>query len=382
MAANGGKKPVFVMFGGISAEHEVSVITGLQVVEKIDRDHYLPHVILVSKRGEFFYLSNLESRTQFLSAPRREVTFGADENGGFMCTPGLFGKKIYPYAAYLAFHGGIGEGGGIQGMLESLRIPFTSAGQESSVICINKQIMKDLVEKTGVIVVPGVSIFAKDVRGDVDATARKMMDTLSLPVIIKPAHLGSSIGISIARTEIELQKHLLEAVHMDSEILVEKLLADFVEYNCSVRNLGEEVQTSVIERPIKRDEVLSFADKYERGGKRQSGMASLDREIPAKIDSRLKARIEDAARKVYGACRAKGVVRIDFMYTKHDDILYITEPNSIPGSMAFYLWEAAGISFKQQITDSLEQAVLDAKESSDLNLEYKSDIVEKFVRSL
>lgn len=108
-------------------------------------------------------------------------------------------------------------------------------------------------------------------------------------------------------------------------------------------------------------------------------MASLDRDIPAKIPDALRDRVQEAARTAYAACRMKGSPRIDFMYTESDDTLYLTEINPIPGSMGFYLWEAYGVSFKQQITDSLEQAVRDMEELRACALDYHSDIIEKFV---
>ena len=152
------------------------------------------------------------------------------------------------------------------------------------------------------------------------------------------------------------------------------------ELNCSVRIVNDTLEVSPVERPIQHDELLSFADKYQRGGKNKAaGMASLDRDLPAKIPEPLRDRVQSAARVAYTACRMKGTPRIDFMYTESDDTLYLTEINPIPGSVAFYLWEAAGVSFKQQITDAIEQAVRDADEVGGRALDYQSDIIEKFV---
>ena len=155
-------------------------------------------------------------------------------------------------------------------------------------------------------------------------------------------------------------------------------MTNFVEYNISVRKKGEEIEVSEIEKPVSKDEILSFADKYQRGGKKTGGMASLNRELPAKIDSKLRKKIEDVAKRSFELIRAKGMLRIDFMYV--NDEVYVTEINPIPGSMAFYLWEASGISFKNQITDMLHQAEVDDNNRKSKLLKYDSDIVEKFVR--
>lgn len=374
------KKDVLVLFGGESAEHEVSVVTGLQVVEKIDRERYDVLSVYVSKKGELFLMPDLKTRKEFTSARRVPIAFGKDADGGFVSTLGVLKKKYYPYAAYMAFHGGTGESGPFQGLFETVGIPFTSTGQESAAIVMNKKITKDVVHDAGITVVLGVSLFSRDIRADAEATVQKVIATVSLPVIVKPVHLGSSIAIHIARTEVELQKFLLEAAHVDSEILVEQLLTNFTELNCSVRIVNDTLEVSPVERPIQHDELLSFADKYQRGGKNKAaGMASLDRDLPAKIPEPLRDRVQSAARVAYTACRMKGTPRIDFMYTESDDTLYLTEINPIPGSVAFYLWEAAGVSFKQQITDAIEQAVRDADEVGGRALDYQSDIIEKFV---
>ncbi len=373
-------KPILLLFGGISSEHEVSVITGLQVLEHVDLASYEPHVIYVDKTGRPFHLRKFTNRKQFLSARRDEIAFGKDKKGGFVKLGGWGGTKIYPYAAYLAFHGGSGEGGVLQGFLEALEIPFTSPDQEAAAIAMNKELTKLAMRSADIQVLPSLSFYANDVRKHVEEFCRKAVKELGLPLVVKPVHLGSSIGIRIASTDVELEKFILEAAFIDKEILVEPCLVSFVEYNCSVRRINGKLEASEIEKPISRDEILSFADKYERGGKKSgAGMASSARELPAKIGQELKLLIQDTAKQAFVACRAKGMIRIDFMHANGK--LYLTEINPIPGSMAFYLWEASGIPFKQQITDLIEQAVIDAQSSASFRLEYKSNIIEQFLSS-
>lgn len=372
-------KKVAVLFGGVSTEHEVSVISGLQVLEQIDRDKYEPYAIYFTKKGIAKY-QNIGKRSEFSIEGGSLVNFGKDERGVYFGSSGAFAKKVYLDAAYLAFHGGYGESGPIQGFLETLELPFTSPSLEASAITMNKVLTKEVLEKYEITVVPWVRFFSRDVKENVAACTKVAIKHLSLPVIIKPVHLGSSIAINIAKSEVELRKHLLEAAHVDSEILVEKLLTDFTEYNCAVRKIGDKVEASEIERPIKSEEILSFADKYQKGGnKKAAGMASLIRELPAKIPKKLRDEIQEIAKRAFVATRCKGMVRIDFMVSKGK--VYLTEINPIPGSMAFYLWEATGITFTQQITDLIEQAILDFKYQQSLKLDYESDIVDKFVKS-
>lgn len=368
-------KSIIILFGGNSAEHEVSVISGLQVIENIDRKKYTPHAIKLTKNNLFEYYNNLYNKKDYLRIKPKLITFGKNENGAYFQASGLLKSKTYIDCAYLAFHGGNGESGQVQGSLETLNIPYTSPNVEASAISMNKQVTKQILSSYGIKTVEGISVFDEDIKADVDKVVKDIK--LKLPVIIKPAHLGSSIAINIAKAKVELKKYLLEAAHVDTEIVVEKLVKDFKEYNVSVRKLDGEIITSEIEKPLSSDEILSFADKYQRGGKKTGGMASLQRELPAKISKTLEKQIKQLATDVFKAIRAKGMVRIDLMLSGKN--IYVTEVNPIPGSMSFYLWEASGISFKRQITDLIEQSIKANEERLSKRLDYKSDIVEKFV---
>jgi len=378
------KRRTVILFGGVSAEHEVSVITGLQVVENIDRKLFEPHAIKLTKDGLFKYHENLNKKRDYLKIKPKIVNFGKDEKGAFFQTSGLVKKKTYIDVAYLAFHGGNGESGQLQGFLETLDIAYTSPNVESSAISMNKAVTKQILSSYGIPTVEGVSVDSQDVKENTDEAVKNIK--IKLPVIIKPAHMGSSIGIHIAKTRVELKKYLLEAAHVDSEIVVERLAGNFTEYNVSARKVNGKVETSEAERPVSQDEILSFADKYQRGGKKTGGMASLNRELPAKISKALEKKLKSLAIEVFKAARAKGMVRIDFMVAgKHNMAfgknIYVTEINPIPGSMSYYLWEASGISFKRQITDLIEQAIKDNEDRLSKRLNYKSDIIEKFVKN-
>jgi D-alanine-D-alanine ligase len=376
------KKKVVILFGGVSAEHEVSVITGLQVAEKIDRNKYEPLVIYATPERLFKFYPEFNNKKDFQKINPKVVFFGRDKNGAFIQQQGYFGSKIYFDCAYLAFHGGEGESGPMQGFLQSLGVPITGPDAESSVVTMNKSLTRLVLSAAGLPVMPGVSVTSWECKQDEEAAVNRILKALKLPVIIKPSHLGSSIGIKIAKTEVELKKYLAEASFVDNEITVEKLLTDFTEYNCSVRRLHGKMETSPIERPVSKDEILSFADKYQRGGGKKGnsggGMADLARELPAKISKSLESKLQEMAKQVFMVCKCDGVIRVDFMVTK-DEQIFITEPNPIPGSMSFYLWEAGGVSFTQQISDLVEESFVSYKERESRRLKYETDIVEKFI---
>lgn len=372
-------RKIVVLFGGVSAEHEVSVITGLQVIEKIDKKKFKVYPIKLTQEGLFNYYRGLLSRKDYLRVKPQVVSFGRDINGAYFQTSGILKTKIHIDAAYLAFHGGNGESGQAQGFFETLDIPYTSPNVEASSISMNKVLSKEVLERHGILTVPWVSVFNNEIRENVDSVVNKILLKVSLPVIVKPAHLGSSIAINVAETKVELKKYLLEASYIDSEILVESFMRGFVEYNIAVRKIGDNIEASEVERPLSRDEILSFADKYQRGGKKFGGMASLSRELPAKISEKMKDILQNKAIEIFRLIRAKGMVRIDFMVV--GETIYVTEINPIPGSMSYYLWEASGVGFKDQITDLIVQALMDNGRRNSMKLKYDTDIVEKFVNS-
>ncbi len=378
------KKNILILFGGSTPEHEVSIITGIQVLENINQSKFNPLSVYLDQNNVFYYLPNLKTRKDFLKTKRVACQLIQTPKGPILEIAGVIKKKVSIDAAYLAFHGGTGEGGAIQGMMEIFDIPFTSPGSESSTISMNKAITKMLAHANNIPTLPGRSVYRWDLKSKKEKKQeiKNIVKELGLPVIIKPAHLGSSIGIKVVKTKITLEKALITANFMDQEILVEKCLKDFEEYNCSAIRVGKKIILSEIERPIKEDEVLSFSDKYSKGGKKQvGGMASLSRELPAKISVSLEKEIKTLTRKAYEVCRCSGLVRIDFMFDKKTKKLYFPEINTIPGSMSFYLWEASGLSFEKQITRSVGQAIKDHQKRKSLRLKYQSNIVERFVNS-
>lgn len=378
------REKILIMFGGMSTEHEVSVITGLQVLESIDKQKYEPIAIYTDKNGSFFWLKGLIDRKNFYKARRIPIFF----TNKAIIKKGLFTKKVIVSCAYLAYHGGSGEDGSIQGMLESLQIPFTSSESGSSAIMMDKVWTKRLVEDAGVPVLPDICLTKQDyIEGgnQIKKLLSLIKRSLSLPVIIKPSHLGSSIGIKVAKDDIELEQAIAEGFAMDNKLLIEKFIPNFYELNISVAIFNEELSFSFIEKPVKRDKILSFADKYSNGAKKtgSSGMAGLSRELPAKIKESIKNKILDYAKKSYNACDCSGLVRIDFLVVdegEEEGTIYLEEINSIPGSMSYYLWEAKGISFTEQISLSIEQGKSKFKQKSGLILDYQSDILDKFIK--
>ncbi len=374
-------KHVAILCGGRSYEHEVSVITGLQVAEAIDSKKYTFSFVYFDKHNQAWLIPTLKTRKDFKKKRRIKVDIVKREDGTYLQSAGWLPVKRKINVFYLAFHGGSGESGPVQGLLEVMDAAHTSPTQEGSVLAMNKSVTKEILRAKNLPTLDSVTVFTADYERDKTAVLKKITKDLEMPVIIKPVHLGSSIAIEVAHDELELEKHLTVALRVDKEVLIEPALQDFTEFNVSVRSNGVDLELSPIEEPKREGEVLSFADKYDNGSKKTGGnqgggMELLDRTVPAKISDSLAAEINELAKQIYKAVRLDGLVRIDFMYSEGN--LYCTEVNPIPGSMSFYLWEAAGEQFSEQITQAIEDA--SQRNSKKVNIvPYQTDIVDKFV---
>ena len=193
-------------------------------------------------------------------------------------------------------------------------------------------------------------------------------------MFVKPANLGSTIGVSRADNAGELADSLSLAFEYDRRVLIEKGLNKPIELNCSVMGFDEEIEASPIEMPISGDQFLDFSEKYLASGG-SKGMASLHRILPAPIEDSLKYRIQSISREIFRMLDCKGVVRIDYMFDTDSGELYITEINTIPGSLAFYLWENAGISYMNLIDRLVAYAEKAHEEKNAANYAYTSDIL-------
>jgi len=260
-----------------------------------------------------------------------------------------------------------GEDGTIQGLFEMCGVPYASAGVTASAVGMDKITMKHVFRGCNFPVLNDFAadrgVFTKDKNGVLDAIEQALV----YPLFVKPANLGSSIGISKATDRKSLTFALEVAFKYDRRVLVEQAVTDLMEINCSCLGYGSDVEASVCEMPVSWEEFLSFDDKYMRGGKGGGkGMESLNRKIPAPISDELTAEIQDLSRKIFTALDCKGVVRIDYLYDKAQEKLFIGEINTVPGSFAFYLWEPLGVSFSQLI-DRLVDIAFRAQKDKEMN---------------
>lgn len=360
------KTRVGVWFGGQSPEHEVSVISALQAAAALDPDRFVPVPVYVSKQGRWYAGNHLLELERYQDIPSlvahaTEVALapGTGPTARLVPVRGPFLGRAEPIVldvVFLGFHGGSGENGGVQGMCEMLGVPYTGSGVLSSAAGMDKVVAKTLCRLAGVPVVPWQVIAENEWRGHEDAVLKTVQDALGMPLIVKPVRLGSSIGIAKVTTAEQLEAAMEDAFRYDTRALIEQCVPNLREINASVLGRGAKCRVSVLEEPVSADSVLSFKDKYQRSAGKSSGMASLDRLIPAPLDEDMAERIRELAVQSFAALDGAGVARIDFLMDAETGDVYFNEINTIPGSFSFYLWEPAGLPFRELLSELIDLA--------------------------
>jgi D-alanine-D-alanine ligase len=362
------KLNIGVMYGGPSVEHEISIISANQVMEALDKDKYNIIPIYIDKAGDFYTSREYQDMELYKDLQKvvkkgTKVIFKKVNSNVAM-----YNFKNIPFAGKLAtidiffpvLHGTFGEDGTIQGLLESLDATFVGCSAKAAVNGQDKVFMKNILRDNNIKVVDFTWFYNSDYFADSKAVIKKIERKLKYPVIVKPASLGSSIGINKAKDQKELCAAIDDAIQYDNKILVEKVIENLTEVNCAVLGDYSEQQTSVIEEVVQSDEILSYDDKYQNKDSKAQGMASVKRIIPAKIGDELTRKIEKIAVDSFKILNLSGDTRIDFLIDKGTQEVFLNETNTIPGSLAFYLWEEKGLDFKS-LCDLLIKYAIKAK---------------------
>lgn len=347
------KTTVGVFFGGRSTEHEISVISANQAINAFNPDKYEIVPIYISKDGHMYTGRDLLTLSNYRNIPEllKKVTevymrpvYG-DYNLYSVRKP-LFGKDVVATldAALPVLHGTNVEDGKFEGVLETIGIPYAGCNTLASANGMDKITMKMILRSEGIPVVDYVWLTDHQWNSDSDAMIKKIEDTLGYPVIVKPADLGSSIGIGAAHDREQLIDRLNDAARFSSRLIVEHMVTALREINCSVLGDADSYETSVLEEPIKAEEILSYGDKYMGGG-----MHAAQKRIPAQLPDDVAATCRKLAGDTFRVLDCHGVSRVDLIMDGDTGEVFVNEINTIPGSLSYYLWEAGGLSFEALI---------------------------------
>ncbi len=341
------KENLMLIFGGKSVEHDISIITALQTMREIKGYKILP--VYVQRDGKWCTAENLDKVETFINfeknvKKKREVTLNIGEQCLYFKKGKVFKKLSKIDVALMCLHGGEGEDGSIASLLSMCNIPYSSSSHSSSAICMDKIFTKDILTANKIDNVTYYSFSKLDYLSN-EKSVLKEIKNLGYPVIIKPANLGSSVAIGVAKSEKELKEKIEVAIEFDERVLVEKFLKGCEEYNCACLTLDGKSFVSKVIR-VDKGEIFSFEEKYI--------VESTKRE--KKIEKSIEKQIKTLTKQVYKVLNCSGVVRIDFLVTSEN--VYVNEVNTIPGSLSLHMFN--GIS-KMEIIDAL---VKDAKDRS------------------
>ena len=390
------KMNIAVFFCSRSCEHDVSIVSALQCIEATKAAGFNVTPVYISRDGLWYTgepLENIETFREFnpMTKGITRVTLDVTANAGDLWAwppqrAGLFAKVPAPLChidcVIPVFHGWHGEDGTIQGLLEMANIPYASSGVLGSAIGMDKIAMKQILRGAGFPVLDFVWFTREQLKKERQAVIERVEKEIKYPAFIKPAALGSSIGVSRAKNREELERALDVAASYDRRILVEVGVVHPVEINCAAVGYGEDVRASVCEMPVpsSNDTFLDFWQKYLRNastkGEDSRGMKSLSRVVPAPIGDELTGRIQTMTCDIFKLLDCCGTVRVDFILDQND-MLFVNEPNTIPGSLAFYLWKASGLDFPKLIEKMVEDALRAHADKNSSVFAYDSSILKK-----
>lgn len=388
---------VGVIFGGESVEHEVSIISAIQAMNKMDEDKYEVVPIYITKDKEW-YTGNMLRDIDVYQDLNLIKNYSSNvvlyyKNGSYVLQKksGLLKSIVKEIdIAFPIVHGTNVEDGVLQGYLQTIGIPLVGPDVYAAVVGQDKAFMKDVWKEAGLSMTNYVWFYDIDYKQNKEEVM-KQISKLKYPLIVKPATTGSSVGISVVENEALLMEKIDEAIQYDCKIIVEEVVENLKEVNIAVMGNYEHQKLSEIEEVLSGNKFLTYQDKYIGGGKGKlkgsiktplktssKGMASANRKIPADITDEIRNKIESTAKTAFKVLGSSGNSRIDFLIDEKTNKVYINEINSIPGSLAFYLWDAKGIDFASVLDEMINTGIKDYKRKNSKTHSFETNILAGF----
>lgn len=377
------KTTVAVIFGGRSVEHDVSIVTGHQVMRAFDPERYEVVPVYITRDGRWYTgdplleIKNFSDEIISYKGVQSALLSPGTQHHGLITNPtsGRLQKSevrridvIFPVV-----HGSHGEDGTLQGLFELADIPYVGCDVMASAIANDKAMTKNVMRQTAIPVVDDLIINRADWLRDREAVLARIEQTLTFPLFVKPVTLGSSIGVGRVDHAQALGPALDVAASFDHRAMVEQAVTGAVEINCAVMGYGEDMTASVLEQPVSWQEFLTYEEKYMRGGE---GMKSAERIIPAPISDSLTARIREATLAAFRAINGRGIARIDYLVQPDNETFYLNEINTMPGALSFYLWREDDLS-PRDVVERLVKLAQAAHADKRLNTyDYRTPLIE------
>jgi D-alanine-D-alanine ligase len=374
------KLTIAVVFGGRSVEHDVSVVTGNQIIRAFEGSDHDIIPLYITRDGRWYMgdalsdLNNYKNEITSHKGVEQVILSPATNHHGLIVNPivGRFQKNSVKRidVVFPAIHGAHGEDGTLQGLCEMADVAYVGCSVLASALANDKIMTKLILRQVGIPVVPDVSFTRSEWLDDPDAIVARIDERLQYPLFIKPATLGSSIGVGRVTDQGMLRLSIEIALRFDRRVLVEQAVVDCQEINCSVLGYGTNIQPSVLEQPVSWEQFLTYEEKYMRGNE---GMKSAERLIPAPIGDDLTQQIQNYAVEAFKAIDGHGIARIDFLLK--DNEVFLNEINTMPGSLALYLWRETDMSTQQVVLRLVEIAQDAYAEKRRNSYDYQTDLI-------
>ncbi len=376
-----------VFFGSRNPEHDVSIITGQLIISGLRKMGYRVVPIYIGRNGRWYSNERLGNLKFFTDPDQyrtlndvRELTLNLDSMGKMVFRQkSLLGKKIMIDLAFPAFHGQYGEDGTMQGVFEALNVPYVGCDTTSSAITMDKVLTKMLYVANNIPTTDFIFFAKLEWEKGRDKILNDVLTKLKLPVMVKPARLGSSIGIARAKTQKELEFAIEVAFHYDEKIIVEDYIEDLMDITCAILGNDNPV-ASLLQESIFNGSMFSYEDKYLNEGGAQLGKATQNIVIPARLDKKTTQEIRDIAIRVFKLFGCSGTSRVDFLYDKRSKKFFANEVNTLPGTLYHHLWNASGVEFEDLLKKLIDLAYERHEKKSKLTSTFESRIL-KFANS-
>lgn len=386
---------IAVIFGGRSAEHDVSIVTALgSIIKPLElTKKYRVEPIYIAKDGAWYWDKKLKDITLYTSGAINEYMHknsptSVQFDGGMtlMKASGIAGRKtsLKIDLVFPSMHGTYGEDGALMGLLDMAGIPYVGCGVSAAAVAMDKILAKQLAVASGIPVTKFLSFSKDSVEREPGQAIKAITKALTYPLFIKPAHLGSSIGISKAETESELRNGLEVAVHYDNRVIVEEAVNNLIEVTLPIMG-NEHPQPALLERPLTDSEdFFDFDTKYigngKKGGGKKGGIKGAQgySQIPAKLPDALYKKAETLGLSVYSTLGCSGLARVDMLIDSKSEDVYFNEVNPLPGSLYAHNWNRAGVSNVELVDRLVALAKERFSERQSLNTTFRTNFLQQF----
>lgn len=392
------KPVVAVIFGSRSTEHDVSIVTALASVVRPLRavGNYEVMPVYIAKDGRWYADTALGDIELFSSGSitdwlrhHRPVRLEVGE-GLRLVWPGLRPRTVVVDVVFPALHGANGEDGALMGLLEMAGVPYVGCGVAASAIAMDKVLTKQVCQSQGIAVSPYVSFMKREYESDPDEYVTRINRTLRYPLFVKPAHLGSSIGITKVGDPTELANAIEVALHYDDRALVEQAVTDLTEVTLPIMG-NDSLRPALLEQPlVGGEDFFDFDTKYMHGGKKgkagkpaaggakgEAGAQGYSR-LPADLEPALYAKAEATGLAVYRALGCSGIARVDMLIDNGSGEVYCNEVNPLPGSLYQHNWNRAGVSGVKLVAELISLAHERQAGRSDMDMVFTTNFLKQF----